>query len=82
MSHLRWRERRPPMLAFESYALLQKVEPDQATVTAIPEPSASASAAEVKEQPTSKEAKPVLDAAEADTAAMPEQAAVEAAQAV
>ena len=24
MPHLRWRERRPPMLAFESFALLQK----------------------------------------------------------
>ena len=37
--HLKWRERRPPILPFNSYVLLQKLEPKGETQAAPPLPA-------------------------------------------
>ncbi len=72
MPHLRWRERRPPMLAFESYVLVQKLaQPDQDTG------AAKVNSAAVAGESGSSEAEPV-QAALATEAAKPATVGAEA----
>jgi hypothetical protein len=67
MPHLKWKERRPPLLAFESYALLEKVQPAQGSG----KDEATEVILEAVEQPNSSqgEAAEQLLAANSDAAA-------------
>lgn len=80
MPHLKWSDRRPPLLIFESYALLQKGVPYPLPAVAAPVADDAAPAAQLQTPAPDQAAAPEPSAAApatqaAEVTAEPEQAA-------